>query len=36
LERLKEQPDASSRVYGVSNAGKPPQEDGYIDIRVES
>lgn len=35
-DRLKEQPDVSSRVYGVNNAGKPRQEEDYINIRIES
>lgn len=35
-DRLKEQPDVSSRVYGVNNAGKPHAEDDYINIRIES
>lgn len=35
-DRLKEQPDVSSRVYGVNNAGKPRHEEDYINIRIES
>lgn len=35
-DRLKEQPDVASRVYGVNNAGKPRQEEDFINIRVES
>lgn len=36
FDRLKEQPDISGRVYGVNNAGKPRNEDEYINIRIES
>lgn len=34
-DRLKEQPDVSSRVFGVNSAGKPRSED-YLNIRMES
>lgn len=35
-DRLKEQPDISGRVYGVNNAGKPRDEEEFINIRIES
>lgn len=34
-DRLKEQPDVASRVYGVASSGKPNSSD-YINIRAES
>ena len=35
-DRLKEQPDVSSRVYGVNSAGTPRDAEAHINIRIES
>ena len=35
-DRLKEQPDIASRVYGVNVAGKPRDDVDHINIRIES
>lgn len=36
FDRLKEQPDISGRVFGVNNAGKPRDEEEYLNIRIEA
>jgi len=36
FDRLREQPDIASRVYGVNVAGKARDDSEYINIRVES
>ena len=36
FDRLREQPEIASRVYGVNSAGKPRQEEDHINIRIES
>lgn len=35
-DRLKEQPDIADRVYGVNSAGRPNDEEEYLNIRAES
>lgn len=36
FDRLKEQPDIAGRVFGVNSAGKPRDEETYLNIRAES
>lgn len=36
FDRLREQPDVASRVFGVNNAAKPRNEDEYVNLRMEA
>lgn len=36
FDRLREQPKIASRVFGVNSAGKPHDEEEYLNIRAES
>lgn len=36
FDRLREQPSVADRVFGVNSAGKPRDEQDYLNIRVES
>lgn len=36
FDRLREQPDIASRVFGVNSAGKPRNETDFLNIRIES